>query len=56
VTQAARELFGNIPAGTPEPSAWPLRNPELYTLIWSVLILLIFVPLANLQYRRSTSR
>ncbi|MGC5168786.1 ABC transporter permease [Luteimicrobium sp. DT211] len=56
VTQASRELFGNIPAGTPEPSAWPLQHAALYTLIWTVVILLIFVPLANLQYRRSTSR
>jgi ABC-type multidrug transport system permease subunit len=55
-TQASRELFGNIPAGTPEPSAWPLQHAALYTLIWAVVILLIFVPLANLQYRRSTSR
>ena len=34
VTQAARELFGNIPPGTPEPTAWSLQNPVLYTLIW----------------------
>jgi ABC transporter DrrB family efflux protein len=56
VTQAARQLYGNIPAGTPKPDAWPLQNPILYTLIWCVIILAIFVPLANMQYRRSTSR
>jgi ABC-2 type transport system permease protein len=56
VAQAARELFGNIPAGTPEPTAWPLQNPVLYVLIWSVAILLVFVPVANNQYRVSTSR
>lgn len=56
VTQAARELFGNIPPGTPEPTAWPLQNAVLYTLIWSAAILLIFFPLANAQYRRSASR
>ncbi|QTE30720.1 ABC transporter permease [Pengzhenrongella sicca] len=56
VTQAARELFGNIPPGTPEPTAWPLENPVLYTLIWSVVILAIFIPIANAQYRVSTSR
>ena len=32
VTQASRELFGNIPPGAPEPTAWPLQNPVLYTL------------------------
>lgn len=56
VTQAARELFGNIPPGAPEPTAWPLQNPLLYTLIWSVAILVVFFPLANAQYRRSASR
>jgi ABC-2 type transport system permease protein len=57
VTQAARELFGNTsPIAGPEPTAWPLQNPELYTLLWSAAILLIFIPLANAQYRRATSR
>ncbi|HWJ83808.1 MAG TPA: ABC transporter permease [Cellulomonas sp.] len=56
VTQASRELFGNIPAGVPEPSAWPLQHAGLYTLIWSVVLVAVFVPVANAQYRRSTSR
>lgn len=61
VTQAARDLFGNpdpqVLAGVvPPPSAWPLVNPEIYTLIWTVIILVVFVPLTNLQYRRATSR
>jgi ABC-2 type transport system permease protein len=56
VTQAARELFGNIPPGVPEPTAWSLQNPILYTLIWSVGILAVFIPVANAQYRVSTSR
>lgn len=46
VTQAARELFGNIPAGTPEPSAWSLQNPIAYTLACVAVILAVFVPLA----------
>jgi len=56
VTQAARELFGNIPPGTPEPTSWALQNPALYTFLWAGVILLIFVPLANAQYRRAASR
>lgn len=56
VTQAARELFGNIPPGTPAPTAWPLQHPELYTLIWTVATLAVFIPVANAQYRVSTSR
>jgi ABC transporter DrrB family efflux protein len=56
VTQAARELFGNIPAGTPEPTAWALQNPVLYTVIWAVLIVAIFAPLSVRQYKRAARR
>lgn len=52
-TQAARQLFGNIPAGTPDPTVWPLRNPVVYTIIWSVLIIAVFAPLAVRRYGRS---
>jgi len=56
VTQAARELFGNIPPSTPDPTAWPLVHPVAYTLLWSAAILAVFIPIANAQYRVSTSR
>ena len=56
VTQAARELFGNIAPGTPEPGAWPLQNPVLYTLIWVVAIIAIFAPLAIRRYTGAGSR
>ena len=56
VTQAARELFGNIPDSVPEPTAWPLQHAGLYTVIWAILLVLVFIPVANAQYRRSTSR
>ncbi len=52
VTQAARELFGNLPPGYPEPTAWPLQNPVLYTLIWVVVTIAIFAPLSVRQYKR----
>jgi ABC-2 type transport system permease protein len=55
MTQAARELFGNIPPNTPAPG-WALQHPVTYTLIWSVAILVIFVPLSTRQFRRSVSR
>jgi ABC transporter DrrB family efflux protein len=58
VTLAARTLFGN-PDPDPNavaPASWALQHPELYTLIWSALILVIFVPVATAQYRRSASR
>jgi ABC-type multidrug transport system permease subunit len=56
VTQASRELFGNIPAGTPQPAAWPLHHPVAYTLIWVVAIIAVFAPLSSRQYRRTTAR
>jgi ABC-2 type transport system permease protein len=56
VTQAARELFGNIPEGTPEPSAWSLQNPVLYTLLWIVVIIGVFAPLAVGRYKRANRR
>ena len=56
VTQASRELFGNIPPQVPPPDSWPLQHAEVYTLIWAGIFLLVFIPLANLQYRRSASR
>ncbi|HET8599404.1 MAG TPA: ABC transporter permease [Segeticoccus sp.] len=58
VTQAARNLFGN-PNPDPravDPTAWSLVHPALYTLLWALVIMAIFIPLANAQYRRSTSR
>ncbi len=51
VTQAARELFGNIPPGTPAPETWPLQNPVLYTLLWGVAFIAIFAPLSVMRYR-----
>ena len=56
VTQATRELFGNTNPADPPPDVWSLQNPELYTLIWVAIILVVFVPLANRQYHKATSR
>jgi ABC transporter DrrB family efflux protein len=56
VTQAARELFGNTSPKFPPPNVWPLQHPVTASLIWIVIILAIFVPLAIRQYRRAVSR
>jgi ABC-2 type transport system permease protein len=50
VTLASREFFGNVPDGAPEQTAWSLENPALYTLIWVVIIVAVFAPLAVRQY------
>ncbi len=56
LTQAARELFGNTGPGGTTSDAWSLQHPVLYTVIWSALILVVFVPLAVRQYKRAASR
>lgn len=53
VALAVRELFGNTNPLAPPPEAWPLQNPILYTLIWVVLFLVIFVPLSVRKYERT---
>jgi ABC-2 type transport system permease protein len=56
VTQSAREAFGNTSPAFPRGDVWPAQNPILYTLIWIVIILAIFVPLSVRQYKRAASR
>ena len=53
VTQASRELFGNVPAAVGEPTAWPLQHPIAYTLLWTVLIIAVFAPLSIRRFSRS---
>ncbi|MFP8887531.1 MULTISPECIES: ABC transporter permease [Streptomyces] len=48
---AARELFGNLPPGYQAPDAWPMQNPVLASLLWSVLIIAVFRTLAVRKYR-----
>jgi ABC-2 type transport system permease protein len=55
VAQSVREAFGNTGTAT-VPDAWSLHNPIAYSLIWIVIILAIFVPLAVRQYKRAASR
>ncbi|NUT53218.1 MAG: ABC transporter permease [Saccharothrix sp.] len=56
VTAAARELFGNTNPDLPVADVWPLRHPVLMTLIWVVVFLVVFVPLATRQYRKAVAR
>jgi ABC-type polysaccharide/polyol phosphate export permease len=53
LTHSVRQLFGNIPAATAEPTAWPLQNSELYTMLWALFLIVIFAPLATRLYQRS---
>lgn len=56
LTQAVRDLFGNTNPLAPPSDAWPMQNPVITTLIWIVVILVVFVPLAQVQYKKSVSR
>lgn len=56
LTQASRELFGNTAPLTAESAAWSMRHPVATTLVWVVIILAVFVPLALRQYRKTVSR
>jgi ABC-2 type transport system permease protein len=53
VVQAARNLFGNSFGA---PDVWSLQHPVLYSALWGVAILLVFVPLSVRTYRNTASR
>jgi ABC-2 type transport system permease protein len=54
VTASARELFGD-----PNPStsidAWPMQHPTVAALLWSAVLLAVFVPTAVRLFRRATT-
>lgn len=56
LTQAVRDLFGNVNPMAPPSQAWPMQHPVATTLMWIVVILIVFVPLAQIQYKKSVSR
>jgi len=56
LTHAVRVRFGNLPAGTPEPTSWPLQNAMLYSLAWAVLLIVVFAPIATRLYQRTEKR
>jgi ABC transporter DrrB family efflux protein len=51
VAAASRHLFGNPNPAASVPS-WPMQHPELAVLGWSVVLLMVFAPLAVHLYRR----
>ncbi|MFE0389653.1 ABC transporter permease [Streptomyces bungoensis] len=53
--QACRELFGNLPPGFRASDAWPMQHPVWASLIWSVVIILVFRTLAVRKYRSATA-
>ncbi|MGK5551494.1 ABC transporter permease [Actinomadura kijaniata] len=51
LTTALRQLFGNPGAAVTHPS-WPNEHPVATTVLWSVVLLVVFVPLSIRTYRR----
>ncbi|MDB4607132.1 ABC transporter permease [Pontimonas sp.] len=56
LVQAARELFGNVPAGVPVGDTWTAQNPVLTVLIGMAVMLAIFVPLSIRKFQSISSR
>ncbi|CAA9410968.1 MAG: Efflux ABC transporter, permease protein [uncultured Quadrisphaera sp.] len=55
LASSAREFFGNT-GGLQPSGSFPVENPVLYTLLWVVILLAVFVPLSTRQFARTTSR
>jgi ABC transporter DrrB family efflux protein len=50
--QACRELFGN--PGVSTSGAWPMEHPVLASIIWSIVIIVVFRTLAVRKYRSAS--
>ena len=51
--QACRVLFGN--PGVSPSDAWPMQHPVWASILWSVVILVVFRTLAVRKYRSATA-
>jgi len=56
ITQAARELFGNVDPAAAAGGAWSLEHPVVYGLIWVGIILAVFVPLSVRKYQQAANK
>lgn len=56
LVQAARELFGNVPEGTPVSTVWTQANPIAAVLIGIAIMLVIFVPLSIRKFAQISTR
>ena len=55
LVQAMRELWGNDGLPLDADAAWPMQNPVLATVIWSVGLSAILAPLAIRAFNRRTT-
>lgn len=54
LVQSMRELWGNGPVAAAD-APWPLQNPELSTVLWSIGLTLVFAPFALRAYTKRTT-
>ncbi|MEU6040488.1 ABC transporter permease [Actinomadura sp. NPDC047616] len=52
ITAACRDLFGNPGAPAGDDLPWPLAHPVAAVLLWSAVLLAVFVPLSVRTYQR----
>ncbi len=55
VVAAVRDLFGNA-AGAPPMDSFPAQHPMLVSVLWSLALIAVFLPLAVRRYRSAASR
>ena len=56
VSTSSRKLFGNTNESIAPFTSWPDRHAELVAVVWSLVLLLIFIPLSVRRYRAAASR
>jgi ABC-2 type transport system permease protein len=56
VTEAERELFGNTGATSTVPHTWPMEHAALYTVLWSIALVAVFLPLSVRRYKKAAAR
>jgi ABC transporter DrrB family efflux protein len=54
LTQACRNLWGN---GAPAPpdAAYPLHHPEIFVVLWAIVLTAVFAPMAVRAFRKRAS-
>jgi ABC transporter DrrB family efflux protein len=55
IAEALRKLFGNPGVQGAGDVAWPLQHPIAYSIIWTVLIIVVCAPLAVRAYAKRTA-
>ena len=56
LVQAARELFGNVPAEAPVSDVWTQQHPVITVLAGIAIMLAIFVPASIRKFRKISTR